>query len=524
MRTTDEPSIEYMNLTALVAADKNPKRHDRGTIKASIRRFGFVAPLILNEATGRLVEGHGRLECLHEMRAAGEPPPKRIGSDASNMWLVPVVRGLSFNDENEAQAYLIAANRLVELGGWDSSEIAESLEQVRASSSLEGIGYSSRELDKLLARVAARRAEPKEVEIPSLKKAGTTITQAGDVWKLGVHRLICGDSTLPETWGALMLKNELAPNLIADPPYGMGKEKDGVANDNLTRERLDAFQTAWWAQARQYLTQTASAYVWGNPAELWRWYYGDLARFQAEAKEPLTFRNEIVWNKERGHGQGTDAHRMYPTVTERCLFFARGLQGFGNKNLDRYWPGYDPIRCYIAEQCEAAAVTDAVAKKVTRVRMFGHWTTRSQWVFIPEKHYLALREHTGGQFFTRPYADLRAQYEELQALQADWMNGERAFHDNAHETMSDVWSFEQVRGAERFGHATPKPVLMMVRSVKTSVPVGNIVADPFAGTGPVLMAAEQTERIYRGIELSPGYCDIVVERWESLTGGKARKA
>ena len=63
----------------------------------------------------------------------------------------------------------------------------------------------------------------------------------------------------------------------ADPPYGMGKEREGVANDNLYGEKLDAFQMAWWSVARAHLEDNASVYIWGNAEDLWRlWYVGGL--------------------------------------------------------------------------------------------------------------------------------------------------------------------------------------------------------------------------------------------------------
>lgn len=107
-----EARIEYMSLTEIQRANRNPKRHADATIQASIRRFGFVAPLVLDDRTKRLVAGHGRLDALVALRDAGRATPKRIlqrspGTD----WLVPVLRGVEFKDEREAEAYLLADNR-----------------------------------------------------------------------------------------------------------------------------------------------------------------------------------------------------------------------------------------------------------------------------------------------------------------------------------------------------------------------------------------------------------------------------
>ena len=87
--------------------------------------------------------------------------------------------------------------------------------------------------------------------------------------------------------------------------------------------------------------------------------------------------------------------------------------------------------------------------------------------------------------------------------------------------MTDVWQFDGVSGEERYGHATPKPVLMMSRVMKSSLPKNGLCLEPFAGSGATLIAAEQTGRRCFTMELNPEYCDIVLTRWETLTGQKA---
>jgi len=146
--------IEYMALSQIALALRNPKDHDVDAVGQSIRRFGFVAPIVLDENTGRLVAGHGRLETLQRAKDAGEEPPDRIVEKAGE-WLVPVVRGVSFADEQEAEAYLVADNRLVELGGWTERELAEILQDHASNErGLTATGYDQRDLDEILARIA----------------------------------------------------------------------------------------------------------------------------------------------------------------------------------------------------------------------------------------------------------------------------------------------------------------------------------------------------------------------------------
>ena len=103
------------------------------------------------------------------------------------------------------------------------------------------------------------------------------------------------------------------------------------------------------------------------------------------------------------------------------------------------------------------------------------------------------------------------------------MQGARSYFDNAHDTMTDVWRFPRVHGAERHGHATPKPVAMVSRALVSSSPAGALVLEPFAGTGSTLIAAHDTGRVCYTAELSPAYVDTTVRRWQQHTGGTPQR-
>lgn len=365
------------------------------------------------------------------------------------------------------------------------------------------------------AETEARRAQIENIienetvdVVPEVKAA--PITQPGDLWLLGEHRLLCCDSTNAQEVARLM-NGARAVLIHADPPYGMGKEKDGIANDNLYREKLDAFQIAWWRAARPHLTDNGSAYIWGNAEDLWRlWFAGGL-----KESERLTFRNEIVWNKQSGQGMLSDSHRMFPTATERCLFFMVGEQGFNN-NADNYWEGWENIRTYLYYEVETLKTARGMnLEEVGAVcgfsgRMVSHYISKSQFEFIPEQHYRTLQRYAEGVAFKREYDDLKR----------EWY-ATRAYFDNTHEMMIDVWEFPRVTGDERWEHATPKPVAMIMRAFRSSSAAGGVVFSPFLGSGTDLIAAEQTDRVCYGCEIAPQYCDVIVTRWEALTGKQA---
>ncbi len=97
----------------------------------------------------------------------------------------------------------------------------------------------------------------------------------------------------------------------------------------------------------------------------------------------------------------------------------------------------------------------------------------------------------------------------------------RAYFDNSHEIMSDVWTYERVKGEERYGHATPKPVTMMERILKSSSQTQDLVVEPFGGSGSTLIAAEKTNRICYTMECEPKWVDVIIKRWQKLTGKEA---
>ncbi len=160
-----EHSIQWVKIQDVKGADVNPKQHDIGTLHQSIERFGFVAPLIRNETTGKLVGGHGRIETLRQKYQLNkEDPPKGIKVDEELNWLVPVVTGIEFQNDDEADAYLVADNRLVELGGWDIPDLKELLEGVIVKTgTLDGVGYDAEDLQNLLEDVEAAEEEIKDI-------------------------------------------------------------------------------------------------------------------------------------------------------------------------------------------------------------------------------------------------------------------------------------------------------------------------------------------------------------------------
>jgi DNA modification methylase len=485
--------IERINVAELSLDPSNVRKHDRknlDAIKASLRKFGQQKPIVV-DAKGIVLAGNGTLTAAKELGWT------EIEITRTNL------EGVA------ATAFAIADNRSAELAEWDDDGLAKVLELLKVEDAdlFAATGYDAEEVDKM------SNAEVIEDEVP--EPPAEPITKAGDLWILGEHRVMCGDSTKAEDVERLM--NGTKAQLIhADPPYGMGKEKDGVQNDNLYADKLDAFQMAWWRAFRPHAEDNASAYIWGNAEELWRlWYVGGLSK-----SERLTFRNEIVWDKKTaGAGgishMGAEGFRQYPCSTERCLFFMLGEQGF-NTNADNYWEGWEPIRKYLNEEMEKCGGTKNW-KAALGNQMGGHYFTKSQWNFPTEEAYKKLQAFGKGSAFKREHDELKREHDELKRE----FYATRSYFDNTHDNMTDVWDFGRVTGEERHGHATPKPVEMMARAIKSSTKDSGLLIEPFLGSGSTLIAAEQLGRKCYGMEISPAYCDVIVNRWEKLTGKKA---
>jgi hypothetical protein len=150
-QATKDAQIEYVALSEITKWPRNPKLHAEDAVAASIERFGFVSPLIYDEGTQRLVAGHGRLKALAILKQRGGAPPARINVRADGEWCVPVVRGITFASEEEAEAYVVADNRLVELGGWDHAKLNAILKQSAEISekALTATGFTQAEAEKI---------------------------------------------------------------------------------------------------------------------------------------------------------------------------------------------------------------------------------------------------------------------------------------------------------------------------------------------------------------------------------------
>lgn len=492
-------TIEHVTPSRLTPAPYNPRRLSDGAkakLRRSIEEFGLVDPILARREDGLVLGGHQRLEVATELGLSAVP--------------VVYLDGL---DDQRAAALNVVLNNPSAQGAWDYDKLTELLSELDA----EGFdatltGFDDDELTQMLGGGETVTAEQAD-EVPELRP--DPVTKPGDVWLLGKHRVMCGDSTVVTDVERLMA-GARAALLHADPPYGMGKASDGVANDNIYNDDLDAFQMEWWATLRPFLLHNASAYIWGNAPDLWRlWYKAGLGY-----SETLELRNQIVWDKKNIAGMASPDLTQYATASEHCLFFALGEQYRGNVNTDEFPAEWEALRAYLEGEARAVSIGPAEIKDLCGVQMYGHWFSQSQFVLIPERHYKTLAAAHPGRFL-RPWKQLKAEWDKVKSVPTRKIQEARSYFDNAHDVMRDVWEFSRVTGEERHGHATPKPVAMMERVMLSSLPKGGLCVEPFGGSGSTLMGAERTGRVCYAMELNPVYCDVIVKRWQEFTGKRA---
>lgn len=150
--------VEWMDLNTIQPHPQNPKAHDVPAIVTSMRRFGFRGAIIIDEKTGLTNEGHGRVLALKQIRSEDPKNPPKHVKVVRGRWYVPAVRGQAFDSELEAQAFLIASNRLGELGGWDNEKLMELLGNLRKELVMvEDLGFSINQITKIEHDLAQAR-------------------------------------------------------------------------------------------------------------------------------------------------------------------------------------------------------------------------------------------------------------------------------------------------------------------------------------------------------------------------------
>jgi DNA modification methylase len=404
--------ISERRVGSLQANPRNARTHDDKQVEqiaASIGRFGFTNPLLVDEH-GVIIAGHGRLAAAI-----------RLGLEA-----VPVIiiAGLS---EPERRALALADNKLALNAGWNEEILAGELEflsDVEIDVDVSITGFETVEIDSIIARTNQDNEPGEEPPEPT---SGPAVSEPGDVWILGPHRVLCGNA-LDESAYAALMGTDRARMSFQDPPYnvpvdghvsGLGKvrhrEFPMAVGELSPPEFIDFLARALSLTAKFSLDGAIifSCIDWHHLQEM-------IAAGQAARLET---KNVIVWAKDNG-GMGS----FYRSAHEFVFAFKHG----SSKHVNNFGLG------------------------------------------------------GGGRYRT------------------------------------NVWSypgantFRRGRNADLALHPTVKPIALVADAIMDVSHRGEIVLDPFGGSGTTLLAAERTGRIARLIELDPLYVDVIVRRWLAL--------
>ena len=476
--------------------ERNPRKNDEAVkyVAASIKEFGFKVPLVI-DSDGVIVCGHTRYKAA-----------KQLGLPT-----VPCIMADDLTPE-QIKAFRLADNKSSEFALWDDDLLSGELSDI-LDIDMSDFGFN------LFDDEDDDGAVEDDYDVAAaLKKE--PVSKYGDIYQLGDHRLMCGDATKHEDVETLVdgVKVDL---VFTDPPYGMKKEKDGVANDNLNYDELLLFNKKWIPLSFSFLKDNGSWYCWGIDEPLMDIYSEILKPMQKENK--ITFRNLLTWDKGSGQGQLSAEYMMYPIADEKCLFVVCGITGL-TLNADQYWQKYEPIRLYLLEQRKKCGWDVPTMKTIAghSDKNRDHWTSTSQWTIPTEDVYIKFqqwaREH-GINAFEKEYNELRKEYNEL----SKEYNELRAYFDNTHDNQNNVWHFDRAGKEERFGHATPKPIALCSRAIKSSSRENETVLDLFGGSGSTLIACEQLNRKCYTMELEPKWVDVIIDRWQEFTGKEAVK-
>jgi DNA modification methylase len=400
-------STRLVKLERLRPAPWNPRRIEQARLKnlaESIKAdptFLLRRP-ILAQQSGEIYAGNQRWYAAKQLFADGWTPPwgqQTVPADIDDV-----------SDQLARERALRDNNTWAE---WDDDGLAKLLGELQAQASdMSLLGFGDHELVQFLARLDAQKElNPDDADLTPPEEP---VTKPGDLWILGEHRLLCGDSTSREDVDHLL--HDARPELmVTDPPYGVGYDASW-RNDAATAGLIShaANRVAGFEDQR---FDWRDAWVLSPSAVAYCWHAGVHASNTQSALESVGFeiRTQIVWRKQtfvisRGHYHGQH---------EPCWY--------------------------------------AVRKGST-----GHW----------------MGDHS----------------------------------------QSTVWDIGWDRNVEG-GHSTQKPVECMARPMRNHE---GDVYDPFMGSGSTLIAAEQLGRRCYGMEIDPAYCDVIVHRWERVSGQKAR--
>lgn len=432
------------DLKSLQPADYNPRTistHDFQNLKKSIKDLGDLSGLVFNRRSGTIVGGHQRKEAYNELGGTivieeQLDAPNSVGTVARGHVVIGdekyTYRVVDWPEDKEKLANL-AANRIQ--GEWDDDKLSELIYSIRGEAWLPETGFSQQEVTSILATVMDVGEDDADLTPPAEAKS-----KLGELYKLGEHRLLCGDATDPDQVSRLMggVRGDM---VFTDPPYNVDYE-GGAGGDWHQKKRRtkllndkqsdSEFYKFLHASCKNLIENVAGAfYICMSSSELH-------TLFRAFTEAGGKWSTYVIWAKN----------------------------AFTLSRSD-YQHQFEPVMYGLSEE-EAKALDSAEDRQLDALPILYGWN----------KH--------------------------------QWYGGRK---------QGDVWLIN--RPTRSPDHPTEKPVTLPARAIRNSSQLGQVVVDVFAGAGSTMVAAEKLQRKCYMMELDPKYCDVIIRRWEHLTGQKA---
>lgn len=416
-------------LSELKPYENNPRKNDEAVkyVANSIKEFGFKVPVVIDK-DGTIICGHTRYKAAKRLKLPTVPCV--VADDLS---------------EEQIRAYRLADNKVSELAEWDIPLLTAELQEI-FSFNMADFGFDHDDtLDKVKEDEPPREAEQR--------------AKAGELWQLGDHKLMVGDSTDPETYKRLM-GGEKAEMVFTDPPYNVdyeGKAREHKKIKNDKKEDFYNFLVKAFENMEEHMEPGGAFYICYAHIE-------SVNFLEALKACGMTARQQLIWAKNIFTFGRTDYHWQHEPIL------------YGNKpGASHRFYGGRRLGTLMQEDWPVEIGLDTDGGNIIVV----HIGKKRVVLKAPSVEVLNIDDDSTLLFVDRPTRSIE--------------------------------------------HPTMKPVLLVAKCVRNSSKKGQIVLDPFGGSGSTLLACEQTGRKCRTIELDPKYADVIIERWEKLTGREAVK-
>ena len=402
--------IEQIATAELIPYARNARTHSPAQvagIAGSIREFGFNNPVLIDKDNG-IIAGHGRVMAAQQL----------------GLETVPCLR-LGHLTKTQRKAYILADNRLAELVQWDTEMLAMEIADLRLDDvDLELLGFDDDGLKDLLGEGEPEQGLTDPDATPEVPV--TPISKPGDLWILGNHRLLCGDSTQAEAV-ALLMVGEVAVLVITDPPYGVSyADKNSYLNASDQGKRNET------PIANDHLSKADAQALW---------------------KAAFTAMTAML-------DKGAVVYCFMPQGGDQMMMMMMMMME----------AGIEP---------------------------------RHELIWLKNNHVLGRTDYA---------------YKHEPILYA-WKAGGHKFYG---DFQTSILEFPRPNKSDL--HPTMKPVPLLAHLIANSSRRGELLYEPFSGSGSTLIAAEQTGRRCYAMEISPLYVDVAVRRWQTFTGQTATHA